>query len=83
MFTLLKERRRRRSSFSQAMEDDSTWNLQTRMAAKSKNKGLTPDELVAQAKERYEQLVEEEVEFDPNVDSGEPEVDPHGDLGRL
>lgn len=73
MFTLLKERRRRRSSFSEAMEKDSTWHLQVRMAAKGKNKKLSPDELVAQAKERYEAMVEEELELDTTQDSGEPE----------
>lgn len=77
MFTILRDKRRRRSSFAEAMEEDSSWVLQTRMAAKSKNKKLTPEELVEQARERYESSLEEEVDFIPEA-SQDPAEDPRG-----
>ncbi len=65
LVTILTELKKRRSTFSQAFRDDSSWSLTDRTVAKRKSKKLTIPELVEKTKDDYDK--QEQIELDPEV----------------
>lgn len=65
MLTIITRRvKRRKSSFANSYQEDSSWGLVDRMTAKSKIKKLSIEELVEKTKKDYAEMEETEYELD-------------------
>lgn len=74
MFTILKRKKKRRSSFAEAYSDDPSWSLVDRMTAKRKIKKLTIPELIAKVEKDYEEMEQIEYELEETDENDEQQL---------